>query len=68
MARLTAKQRRDLPARCFALRKERKYPLTDARHVGLAVGYAHKLHKKGKVTTRQLHRIVKAAARGPCKV
>jgi hypothetical protein len=57
MAKLTAKKRNSLPAKEFALPKERKYPINDKSHAANAKARAQQQFDKGKLSKSQLKRI-----------
>lgn len=51
--KLKAAQRNALPASDFALPAERKYPINDKSHAGLAKGRAAQMHARGVISTGQ---------------
>lgn len=51
--KLDAAKRNALPASDFAEPAERKYPIEDKRHAGLAKGRAAQMHAKGLISTGQ---------------
>lgn len=51
--KLNAAARKDLPASEFAEPAERKYPIPDKRHAGLAKGRAAQMFEKGKISSGQ---------------
>lgn len=53
MATLTAKKRNALPAKEFGLPSERKYPINDRSHAGLAKGRAAQQAARGTITSGQ---------------
>lgn len=53
MAKLTTKARNGLPASEFALPAERKYPVNDKSHAGLAKGRAAQQFAKGSLSSGQ---------------
>jgi hypothetical protein len=57
MAKLKAAQRNKLPASEFGEPKQRKYPMPDREHAGLAKSYAAKEVKKGKLSPGAASRI-----------
>ncbi len=50
MAKLTSKARKAIPKKEFGLPRERKYPIPDREHAGLAKGRASEMVKKGKLS------------------
>ena len=50
MAKLTAKQRKKIPAKEFGLPKSRKYPMEDKSHAVAAKARATQMVKKGKLS------------------
>jgi len=61
MARLTAAQRRRLPARVFGLPKQRKYPINDRGHAIAAKGRATEGLRRGWINTAEYKKIVRKA-------
>ena len=59
-AELSAKERNDLKASQFGLPEERKFPLTDAKHVRSAISYFHTCPEDKK---DQLAKRIKSAAK-----
>ena len=59
-AELSAKERNDLKASQFGLPEERKFPLTDAKHVRSAISYFHTCPEDKKA---QLAKRIKSAAK-----
>lgn len=59
-AELSAEERNDLKASQFGLPEERKFPLTDAKHVRSAISYFHTCPKDKKA---QLAKRIKSAAK-----
>lgn len=57
MAKLTSKQRNALPDSKFALPKERKYPVNDARHAANAKARAQQQFDKGNISRATLGKI-----------
>lgn len=51
--KLNADARKELPATEFAEPAERKYPINDKRHAGLAKGRAAQMHARGVISTGQ---------------
>lgn len=51
--KLKAAQRNALPAAEFGLPGERKYPMPDKRHAGLAKGRATQQYARGKLSSGQ---------------
>lgn len=51
--KLTAAKRNALPAKEFAEPAERKFPINDKRHAGLAKGRASMMYEKGRITGGQ---------------
>lgn len=52
MARLTAKQRKKLPASEFGDPKNRKYPMPDKKHAANAKARATQMMKRGRLTEK----------------
>lgn len=50
MAKLTTKARKSLPARDFALPKERKYPVENKAHAANAKSRASEMERKGAIS------------------
>jgi hypothetical protein len=63
MAKLTARSRNAMADRVFGLPKQRKYPINDRRHAGLAKGYAEKEEKQGKLSPASEKKIISKANR-----
>ena len=59
-AELSAKERNDLKASQFGLSEERKFPITDAKHVRSAISYFHTCPEDKKA---QLAKRIKSAAK-----
>lgn len=59
-AELSAEERNDLKASQFGLPEERKFPLTDAKHVRSAISYFHTCPEDKKA---QLAKRIKSAAK-----
>ena len=59
-AELSAKERNNLKASQFGLPEERKFPLTDAKHVRSAISYFHTCPEDKKA---QLAKRIKSAAK-----
>ena len=59
-AELSTKERNDLKASQFGLPEERKFPLTDAKHVRSAISYFHTCPEDKKA---QLAKRIKSAAK-----
>ena len=59
-AELSAKERNDLKASQFGLPEERKFPITDAKHVRSAISYFHTCPEDKKA---QLAKRIKSAAK-----
>lgn len=57
MAKLTTKQRNELPSKEFALPEERKYPIFDRSHAINAKARAQQQYDKGLISIDVLHRI-----------
>ena len=57
MAKLTAAERRKIPASKYGLPKQRKYPMEDREHAGLAKSYAAKEVRKGKLSAASAAKI-----------
>lgn len=57
MAKLKASQRNKLPASVFGMPAERKYPMPDREHAGLAKSYATKEVAKGKLSASSAAKI-----------
>lgn len=58
MAKLTAKRRKKLPKRKFALPGSRRFPIHDRAHAANAKARATQMAKKGKIsqsTKRKIH-------------
>lgn len=51
MAKLTAKRRRKIPKRKFALPGSRRFPIHDRAHAANAKARATQMAKKGKIST-----------------
>lgn len=51
--KLASKQRNALPANEFALPAERKYPVNDKSHAGLAKGRAAQQYARGNLSSGQ---------------
>lgn len=58
--KLTAEQRRDLPATAFAL-PGRRYPIPDASHARAALSRASEMQKKGLLTKKEYDTVVRKA-------
>lgn len=56
MAKLTSKQRNELPAKEFA-GPDRSYPVPDRSHAGNAKARAQQQYNKGHISLEMLHRI-----------
>lgn len=50
MAKLTAKKRKEIPAKEFGLPKSRKYPMEDKGHARAAKSRASEMEHKGKIS------------------
>lgn len=50
MSKLDTADRNALPASEFALPAQRKYPVNDKSHAGLAKGRAAQMYNKGKIS------------------
>ena len=59
-AELSAEERNELKASQFGLPEERKFPLTDAKHVRSAISYFHTCPEDKKA---QLSKRIKSAAK-----
>ena len=59
-AELSTEERNDLKASQFGLPEERKFPLTDAKHVRSAISYFHTCPESKKA---QLAKRIKSAAK-----
>ena len=59
-AELSTEERNDLKASQFGLPEERKFPLTDAKHVRSAISYFHTCPENKKA---QLAKRIKSAAK-----
>lgn len=55
--KLKAATRNTLPASKFGMPKQRKYPMQDREHAGLAKGYAKKEVAKGKLSPAMASKI-----------
>lgn len=53
MAKLTSEQRDSMPAKKFAEPAERKYPVNDKQHAGLAKGRASQQYERGLLSSGQ---------------
>lgn len=51
MAELTARARKEIPTKKFALPKERKYPINDKAHAANAKSRAAQMEKAGKLSS-----------------
>jgi len=61
MVRLTAAQRKRLPARVFGLPKQRKYPINDRSHAIAAKGRATEGLRRGWINRQEYSKIVRKA-------
>lgn len=61
MAKLTAKTRKEIPTKKFALPEKRKYPVEDKVHARVAKSYASKEEKAGKLSPADKARVDRAA-------
>jgi hypothetical protein len=61
MAKLTTKQRKNIPDKEFALPKERKYPVNDKAHAANAKARGQQQYDKGNISKSTLEKIDKAA-------
>lgn len=61
--KLTTAKRNKLKSSTFGLPSQRKYPVNDTKHAGLAKAYAKKQLKKGNLTESQYNQIVTTANR-----
>jgi hypothetical protein len=50
MSKLTSKERKALPAKDFALSKERKFPVENASHAKNAKARASEMERKGRIS------------------
>ena len=57
MAKLTSKQRKELPKSEFALPKSRKYPVPDKSHAANAKARAQQQYDKGNIGKSTLNKI-----------
>jgi hypothetical protein len=57
MAKLDAAERKEIPAKKFALPKERKYPIEDKSHASNAKARARQMFKSGQITKAQYDEI-----------
>lgn len=60
MAKLTYKQRKELPNSEFAL-PGRRFPIPDAEHARLAIARAKEMYAKGKLTKEEYDTVIKKA-------
>lgn len=60
MAKLTYKQRKELPSSDFAL-PGRRFPIHDAEHARLALARAKEMFEKGKLTKEEYDTVVRKA-------
>ena len=63
MAKLSSKERKAIPKKEFGLPGERKYPMPDREHAGLAKGRASEMEKKGKLSESSKDKIFAKANR-----
>lgn len=63
MGRLKAAERKKLPDKDFALKKERKYPVEDRSHAANAKSRASEEERKGRLTKSQERTVDRAADR-----
>lgn len=61
MTKLTAKERKKLPTKKFALPAERKYPIQDKAHAVNAKARATQMENKGKISPATKSKIDSAA-------
>lgn len=65
MAKLTSKQRSNLPDSDFAIPSERKYPINDASHRRNALARASEMENKGVISAKTEKMIVRKAHKMP---
>ncbi len=63
MAKLSTKERKAIPKKEFGLPDEKKYPMPDREHAGLAKGRASEMEKKGKLSKSSKDKIFAKANR-----
>ena len=63
MANLSEKKRDELPASAFAFPKQRKEPLTDARHVRNALSRYNQVEDVSEADRREAKRRIERAAK-----
>ena len=63
MAKLTTRQRKNLPASKFALKKERKYPLDTKARAANAKARAVQMEDKGKLSPAKKATVIRKANR-----
>ena len=63
MANLSEKKRDELPDSAFAFPKQRREPLTDARHVGSALARFNQVEGVSEADRRAARRRIERAAR-----
>ncbi len=61
MSKLTAKERKKIPTKKFALPSERKYPVQDKSHAANAKARATQMKNKGKISSATKSKIDAAA-------
>ncbi len=63
MAKLDAKERRELPKGDFAMPSKRKWPINDKAHARVAKAYASKEDHEGKLSSSEKSKIDRMADR-----
>ena len=63
MAKLTAAARKSIPTSKFGMPKQRKFPMPDREHAGLAKSYATKMVRNGQLSAATAARIKAKANR-----